>query len=100
MTLTRTMHPLVGYFDSPTATEPAYDPGVDGTPCVVCAQPLVRPVKTISLMWSDHSGDLSLFFRAHKGCWDGLTDDEKGTYEQAVLSPLRAHSNETTGTQQ
>jgi hypothetical protein len=76
-------HPLLGWFEDASDT-PAHDPGVDGTPCLVCTQGLTRPVVTVSLMLAD-SRQRSYFFRAHKDCWNGLSEGEQALYEGGVI---------------
>jgi hypothetical protein len=79
-----------GYFIDFDQTEPAYDPGLSVN-CPVCYSTLSRPVKTISLMLI---GDRrSYFYRAHKGCYDSLSDEQKTTLDSALIDAL-AHARE------
>lgn len=74
-----------GWYDSPEAAFPAYDPGSD-CPCIVCAHPLSMPMITISL--ANHAPakrKYSFFFRAHKGCWSDLDEREQHLIESAVI---------------
>ena len=83
------MNPLIGYYDKPEGPA-AYDPGKD-CPCIVCMVPLAPPMVSISLM-ADGVRDKSFFFRAHKACWDGLTEDEQGRFESSVIDThLKGH---------
>lgn len=79
----------VGHFDHPAQVNPFFDPGLDVN-CPVCGERLhLRPRKTISLAPCDDesrvTGGKSYFFRAHKDCWDGLTEKEQATYEAVVI---------------
>ena len=58
------MEKLVGYFDAPEQTKPAFDPGVD-VPCPGCVEKLSDPMRTDSIF---PIGNKSYFFRFHKKC--------------------------------
>jgi hypothetical protein len=77
-------HPLLGYYDSAEQTEATFNPGLN-VPCVVCYKPLCAPLKTISLM-KPGSGR-SYFYRAHKACYEGLSEQEMGDLEWSMLNP-------------
>lgn len=75
----------IGWYDSPDATCPAYDPGSD-CPCIVCMEPLTRPMVTVSLAHENPAQrKYSFFFRAHKQCWQDLSDKEHHLIESAVI---------------
>jgi hypothetical protein len=84
-------HPLLGYFDSPEQTTPAYDPGWNETPCLVCMRPLGGPdqIRTTSVMLYDRSDGRSWFYRVHRACDDRLTDDERGRIEVSAFEGTR-----------
>lgn len=75
--------PTCGYFTAAEQTEPDFDPGLT-VECPVCEDILERPVKTISLM-PMNSPKASMFFRAHKACWDGLTRAQQIDIESLVI---------------
>lgn len=77
---------IFGWFDDADQTTPAHDPGLE-TICPVCAKTLSRPLKTISLMLMG-AKDRSYFFRAHKACWDGLSEEEQSDYEGSLIDRL------------
>ena len=80
------MSDLLGYFEAASQTVPAYDPPVTA-PCIVCGKPMEPPRVTVSLL---RLGDpRSWFFRADKGCWEGLTDGEQAAYESSVVEEPR-----------
>lgn len=74
---------IFGYFDDPDQTVPAFDPGLE-VPCPICLCRIDRqPVKTISLMGTN--GNRSYFFRAHKHCWNGASDEDKTKIEHSLI---------------
>ncbi|MBW4469280.1 MAG: hypothetical protein KME45_03350 [Stenomitos rutilans HA7619-LM2] len=76
-----------GYFDRPNQDAPTYDPGMAGGKCLLCGNPLARPVKTISLMRDGDSR--SYFYRAHKACYEGADAATITQYESALIdAPL------------
>ena len=77
------MHPLLGYFDSPEQVIPAHDPGLE-VDCLVCCKTLSKPMVTVSLMLN-FPRNRSVFFRAHKMCWDGLSEKEQADYEGGII---------------
>jgi hypothetical protein len=75
---------LIGFFTDPYASVPDYDPGVPSE-CAACDR-LMRDgdaLKTISL--SLLGGDRSLFFRTHKACWEGLSEEERSRIEGEII---------------
>jgi hypothetical protein len=73
---------VFGYFDDPYSSIPGHDPGMDGK-CAACGRTLSRPVATISIArWK---GDRSYFFRAHKTCWESLSEEEQGLIESIAI---------------
>ena len=84
---------VYGYYDSPTQTEPAFDPGLDVN-CPSCGRPLDLPVKTISLMLYDRKeGDRSYFYRTHKACYDELDEQQKGALDGLLIDALASTRN-------
>lgn len=74
-----------GWFDDDAQTTPVHDPGFDVS-CPVCGVPLnTEPRTTISLMPAD--GKRSLFFRAHKRCWDAADESKRQRIESAIIDP-------------
>lgn len=71
---------LYGWFDSPSDTEPSYNPP---KVCLYCVREIGgnENIKTVSLM----ANSKSFFYRVHKGCY-ALTD-EKGVelYESSII---------------
>lgn len=80
------VNPLhIGWYDAPEAAFPAYDPGSD-CPCIVCMGPLTRPMVTISLAHENPAQrKYSFFFRAHKQCWQELSEKEQNLIESSVI---------------
>ena len=78
---------IFGWFDSSDQTVPAHDPGLKA-PCPVCAKELAAPMKTISLMTVDTGSDRSYFFRAHKQCWEGISEHERGEIEGSLVDAV------------
>lgn len=56
---------IFGFFDSPSATVPAYDPGL-GVACPVCGDLISKPMVTTSFLRL--GDDKSYFYRVHKEC--------------------------------
>ena len=84
---------IFGWFDSPDQTVPAHDPGLI-TICPVCAEELGRPIKTISLVTVDTGSDRSYVFRAHKQCWDGISEHERGEIEGSLVDAVSAPNSD------
>ena len=80
----RRLSGLIGYFDvcDRDQTTPTYDPSPH-CQCLVCMRTLCPPMVTVSLM--PKGGRRSLFFRAHKVCWESLSDDGQRTYEGSII---------------
>jgi hypothetical protein len=71
-----------GYYTNASET-PDHDPGIAGVPCPVCDEDLSRePRTTISLMPA--GGTRSLFFRAHRSCWQRASEAERQRIESAI----------------
>ncbi len=73
--MTRTIH-FAGYFNG-EGDEPAFDPKLT-VPCPICMRPLTEEdkennMRTHSLMLS--SDDRSYFYRTHKSCSEGLSEE-------------------------
>ena len=81
---------IVGYFDDPEQTTPAYDPGPEGL-CPICCHPVGRhsednPLVTISLAHQSMTHrHRSYFFRAHKNCWSHTTPQEQELIESSII---------------
>ena len=75
---------IFGYFDSAEQSEPAYDPGLE-TLCPCCLSPVGdgSGITTISLLAEEDVR--SFFFRAHKGCWQRASDEEKSVIESSLI---------------
>ena len=75
----------LGWFDDPSQTEPAHEPGLD-VPCPVCGGTLNdgQPRKTMSLMLCE-GPDRSYFYRAHKKCWEALNAEQQGIIEGEII---------------
>ena len=78
---------IFGWFDSPMDEKPTHDPTVEKGLCLVCTKPMSFPLTTISLALQD-GADRSYFFRAHKGCWDALSEKEQSEYECSLIDNL------------
>lgn len=71
-----------GFYDSPLADAPAYDPGLN-VDCPVCYTGLSVPIKTISVM---SAGDnRSYFYRAHKHCYEALSPAQIGDLDGLII---------------
>lgn len=81
---------IYGYFDSPSQTTPAHDPGETGL-CPVCVSPVGKHgpsnrLQTISMcLEAPELRDRSWFFRTHKNCWENATERERGLIESACI---------------
>ncbi len=80
---------LYGYYTDPTQIVAAYDPGIDGVPCLICNQDLdVINLRTISLMVPDDSR--SYFYRVHRSCHEPLSEagriEVDGLFIDAIYS--------------
>lgn len=75
------MSSFVGYFDHP-AEPPIYDPPLD-SPCVVCGVVMLGNRITISL--APVGGRRSYFFRAHKACWESLSEEDQAQFESSII---------------
>lgn len=74
----------IGYFSDADQATPAYDPGPDA-PCPVCGHVLAgERVRTHSILHPDVPG-LSLFYRVHRACQDGMTPDAFQGIEDRML---------------
>lgn len=76
----------IGWFTD-TGETPEHDPKEKGL-CPVCAKlvgrhSLENPLKTISLMKAGDSR--SFFFRAHKHCWESISEDEQNAIESSII---------------
>jgi len=84
---------IYGYFDSPSQTTPAHDPGPAGL-CPVCAHAVGphsvdNPLAVISLcLEAPELRNRSYFFRAHRNCWERATDRDKRLIESACIDNL------------
>lgn len=76
---------MFGYFDQPYQEEPVRDPGMT-VDCPVCNLPLSRPVVTVSLMVPDDNR--SYFYRIHKDCHIGLSDDDKTGIDSVLIDAV------------
>lgn len=84
---------IYGYYDSPTQTEPVYDPGLN-VDCPACGQPLNLPVTTISLaLYDRQNGDRSYFYRAHKQCYDALDERQRGALDGLLIDAIASTRN-------
>ncbi len=78
------MHELVGYFEG-TESTPSYDPG-DGSPCLVCTKPMqFKITRNVTISLAVVGGNRSYFFRCHKDCWDGLSEEEQSEIEGSII---------------
>lgn len=77
---------VFGWFDSPLDETPAHDPTVEDGICPICAKGLERPVKTISLIKDGDSK--SYFYRAHKGCYEGLSEEDVMNLDSSLIDSL------------
>jgi hypothetical protein len=84
---------IFGWFGDAAQTEPEHDPGPDA-PCPICGHSVGRhsvdnPIKTISLMVEDPAKRRnSFFFRAHKRCWEMVSDHERSMVESALIDHI------------
>lgn len=85
---------ILGWFVALGDEKPFSDPGM-GAPCPVCAKPVrdpksttVQPIKTISFM--PVAVRKSFFFRVHKACWEGISEDEQGVIEGVFVDDIVA----------
>lgn len=84
---------VFGWFGDAAQTEPEHDPGFDAL-CPICIHPVGRhsednPIKTISLMVEDPSKRRnSFFFRAHKRCWEMVSDHERRMVESSLIDHI------------
>ena len=75
---------IFGYYTSADQDprSPTYDPGL-AVPCPICLRQLAAPLKTVSLM---KIGDnRAFFFRAHKGCWDEASEEDRRLVESSLM---------------
>jgi len=77
------MNHLIGFFDDAAQAKATYDPGLE-VPCIVCYKPLSPPMTTISVM-PQELREKSLFYRAHKSCYDGLSEAEQEQIDGSVI---------------
>lgn len=78
------MKSIFGYYDNPTQTEPAYDPGVEGTLCPYCLIELNHlDIRSYSLMVPGDSK--SFFYRVHRSCDELVTEDERQIIESSLI---------------
>ena len=75
---------IFGWFND-TSETPAHDPGMTGL-CPVCTKVLERPVKTVCLMLD--GDNKSYFFRAHKQCWEGISEREQWLIESSLIDTI------------
>jgi len=81
---------IFGYFDNESDTTPTHDPGPEGL-CPVCCHSVGRhtvdnPLKTISLAAYDKKyRNRSFFVRAHKNCWERISEAEQNSIESSVI---------------
>lgn len=86
---------VYGWFED-SAAQPVYDPPHDAA-CPLCGNPITATdVRTISLMWGDRHGNRSYFYRAHRTCHNGLSDDESNKLDGEILDRVAAEFRETT----
>lgn len=78
------MTTIYGFYDSPDAADPAFDPGV-GVSCPFCLKPLSAPMKTTS--FAAPNQDKSFFYRAHRDCIERASEDAKTQVEGAAMWP-------------
>lgn len=87
---------MVGYFDSAEQEEPTFDPGMD-VPCPVCHKILRgQPVVTPSLLLWDYDstkGDRSYFYRVHKACYQGLSEQAITALDSIIIDAAAAGKN-------
>ena len=82
---------VFGWFDDPSQTKPAHDPGEAGL-CPVCGWPVGKhsidnPLKTISIAaFKLEFRDRSFFFRAHKNCWNRTSPHERMMIESSIIN--------------
>lgn len=75
-----------GWYDRADQKEPTYDPGL--VDCPVCHALVTQDnVRTISLLHDDRR---SLFYRMHRTCAEGLTEDQRDYYDEAVMHGTEA----------
>lgn len=77
----------IGYYIRPDQPidQPTFDPGMDA-PCPVCGlQFTLDSVRTVSVMYDDGRDGISLFYRLHRRCHDGLTIEQEQTLDQQAL---------------
>ena len=82
---------IFGYYDNPEDSTPTHDPGSNGL-CPVCCwpvgkhEPTTNPLKTISLAAYDKKHrNRSFFVRAHKNCWERISEQERISIESSVI---------------
>jgi hypothetical protein len=74
-----------GWYED-TSQTPTFDPGITGVSCPVCGDELSRePRVTMSVM--PEKGNRSLFFRAHKRCWNGIDDAAQMRIIGSIVDP-------------
>ncbi len=59
----------VGHFDDYFSETPAFDPGL-GVPCPVCGERLDSQPSRVTISFAPMDQSRSLFFRAHRACWE------------------------------
>ena len=86
-------HDIFGWFDSPEQTTPAHDPGPSAL-CVICNFPVERhsmdnPLVTVSLaVYDKRFREKSYFFRAHKNCWNNISEHEQSCVESSLIDKI------------
>lgn len=81
---------IFGYFSEPGQQEPTYDPGLN-VECPVCYRRLTSPMVTVSLAIEEDTR--SYFYRAHKGCFEDLTEDEQSDLDGLIVDAVIASRN-------
>ena len=86
------MSNLVGYYTDYRQEEPVYDPGLEKA-CIVCIGDLT-PDTCCSISLSPLHGSRSLFFRAHKSCWNNLPEQEQLAIESSIIKQESEHDKD------
>lgn len=71
-----------GWFDKESQTYPTFDPGLEVN-CPVCGLTLSPEVVTLSVMRV--GSPRSYFYRVDKGCYEGLSDDQKTALDSVIV---------------
>lgn len=83
--------PAVGYYTdaSQDREKPFYDPG-PGVPCPFCMAPVDNEddMRTLGLMAATRDPELSVFYRCHRTCHEGATEEAQATLDQTVMAML------------